>query len=213
MAGCRNEHGHAPDPPDMPGRPSRMNAAAIDKGLLLQAIAPRPLIWATTLCATSGRPVMAGFSAITIISTDPPVILLVVQPTSDGARKRTATNILARRDFVINAPSIGQLDALMRSADPAVAGDDRVAVSGVALVQATAIDGVRFAAANYALECRLQHHQQMPPGVDLFFGEVLAVHDGQPQARDGPRFLGTMGYEWFTSEEGLHLVDQPYLNV
>lgn len=188
------------------------DSGEISEDLLLCAIAPRPQVWVTTLDAETGDAAMAAFSAITIISQTPPTILLVVQPRSDGRRKQTAANILASRAFAVNVPRADHLEALMRSADPEVAREDRVAVSCVELISASHIEGWRFGDAAYGLECRLERHETVNLGVELFFATVVAIHLSKSlgEATD-PKFVGALGYEWFVSERGLQFIAQPYL--
>ena len=188
----------------------RYTGSEIDEGLLLRALAPRPLVWVTTRDARCNGLNMAPFSAITIVTVDPPVLLLIVQSTETGGPKNTARNILATREFIVNAPAHRQLEQLMRSAAPSVDRPQRAVISSMRTTRGETVNVERLIGASYSLECRLKHHETMA-GADLFFATILCL---QAEAAEGvmpPPFLGALGYEWFVSEHGLSFVAQPYL--
>ena len=80
--------------------------------LMTGAIVPRPIAWIASL-SESGIVNAAPFSAFTLLSQDPPLVLF--QSGDRIKRKDTARNVLARREFVINLPNLPLLDQMHAS--------------------------------------------------------------------------------------------------
>lgn len=70
-------------------------------GLLKAAVVPRPVAWTSTV-SPAGVPNVAPFSFFTVVSSQPPMVLLSVEYQPDGRLKDSAANIEATGEFVVN---------------------------------------------------------------------------------------------------------------
>ena len=74
-------------------------------GLLKASVVPRPIAWTSTV-STDGVNNLAPFSFFTVVSSEPPMVLLSLEFLDGGRLKDSAANIEATGEFVVNiAPS------------------------------------------------------------------------------------------------------------
>ena len=84
--------------------------------LLIGSVLPRAIAWVST-SSTAGVGNIAPVSFFTVVGRFPPVLSITLQPRSDGVTlKDTFVNIRDTNEFVVNIASIGQADAVHRSA-------------------------------------------------------------------------------------------------
>lgn len=162
--------------------PRQMPVADVYK-LMVGAVVPRPVAWITTLSA-SGVVNAAPFSAYTILSQDPALILF--QAGGGTRQKDTITNVRASSEFVVNVATVPLLDQMHAcSADlPAEVGEP--AHFGIDLAPSTRVAVPRIAASPIAMECRL--HQMFDIGNEphtVVIGEVVLFRIAPDVMRDG----------------------------
>lgn len=143
-------------------------------GLLKASVVPRPIAWTSTVSA-DGVNNLAPFSFFTVVSSDPPMVLLSLEFLDGGRLKDSAANIEGTGEFVINiAPAdyASAVDLTSRSVDAQV---DEFALAGLTPVPSRYVRPSRIAEAPISLECRL--YATLQPGSDrLVIGEVMAFH-------------------------------------
>jgi flavin reductase (DIM6/NTAB) family NADH-FMN oxidoreductase RutF len=143
-------------------------------GLLKASVVPRPIAWTSTV-SDDGVNNLAPFSFFTVVSSDPPMVLLSLEFHDYGLLKDSAANIEATGEFVVNiAPSAYacEVDLTSQTFDAHV---DEFAVAGLTPVPSRHVRPCRVAEAPISLECRL--HTTLQPGSDrLVIGEVVAFH-------------------------------------
>jgi flavin reductase (DIM6/NTAB) family NADH-FMN oxidoreductase RutF len=143
-------------------------------GLLKASVVPRPIAWTSTV-SDDGVNNLAPFSFFTVVSSDPPMVLLSLEFHDCGLVKDSAANIEATGEFVVNiAPSAYacEVDVTSQTFDAHV---DEFAVAGLTPVPSRHVRPCRVAEAPISLECRL--HTTVQPGSDrLVIGEVVAFH-------------------------------------
>ncbi len=84
--------------------------------LLIGSVLPRAIAWVST-GSTDGVGNIAPVSFFTVVGRFPPVLSITLQPRSDGVTlKDTFVNIRDTNEFVVNIATIGQADAVHRSA-------------------------------------------------------------------------------------------------
>ena len=84
--------------------------------LLIGSVLPRAIAWVST-SSTAGVGNIAPVSFFTVVGRFPPVLSITLQPRSDGVTlKDTFVNIRDTGEFVVNIATIGQADAVHRSA-------------------------------------------------------------------------------------------------
>ena len=143
-------------------------------GLLKASVVPRPIAWTSTV-STDGVNNLAPFSFFTVVSSEPPMVLLSLEFLDGGRLKDSAANIEATGEFVVNiAPSTyaAAVDLTSQFFDADV---DEFSLAGLTPVPSLRVRPNRVAEAPISLECRL--HTTLQPGSDrLVIGEVVAFH-------------------------------------
>jgi flavin reductase (DIM6/NTAB) family NADH-FMN oxidoreductase RutF len=142
--------------------------------LLVSAVVPRPIAWATTIDA-SGRVNVAPFSFFQGIGASPPSIMLAFGKRRDGSPKDTAANILGTEEFVVNLVTEASAAAMAATAEnfpPEVSEAERL---GMDLVASTRVAPPRLACSPVSLECRLIGQTEVG-GSTVIFGEVVLFH-------------------------------------
>ena len=152
--------------------------------LLHGCVVPRPIAWVTTRSAT-GVVNVAPFSAFSIVSTRPPMLLISCGLRS-GERKDTARNIATTGTFCINVVSQPLLESMHASSAEFPAETSEAEVLGITLEPCQAIDAPRIAAAPASFECRLHQILAFGDHSESFVGEVVNAtikdelyHDGR----------------------------------
>lgn len=162
---------------------SDLGADAIYK-LLSGIVVPRPIAWITTL-SESGLVNLAPFSCYTFVCNQPPMVGVTFGRKA-GARKDTATHILANREYVVNIGDASQLEKIHLSSAEHPADVSEVDLLGLTTAPSTFIAAPRLADAPVSMECRLS---QVVPfgelGSEFFVGEVLGFHIRDGLYRDG----------------------------
>lgn len=139
--------------------------------LMANAVTPRPIAFVTTISA-EGIPNAAPFSFFGLLSHDPPVLAIGIEPRPDGRRKDTAKNILDTGMFTVNlcdAALAGAMDACGAAVEPEV---DELALNAIPTLPGTLIPVPRIATAPVALECRLHTTVDLGPARDIVIGRI-----------------------------------------
>lgn len=120
--------------------------------ILTGAIVPRPIAWVTTMSA-AGVVNAAPFSAFTLVSPDPPLVLFL--SSRRERRKDTERNVRETKEFVVNIGDQACLhDLHMTSAalGPEQSETERYAI---AVTPSLSVKPPRVASAPVCFECRL----------------------------------------------------------
>jgi flavin reductase (DIM6/NTAB) family NADH-FMN oxidoreductase RutF len=190
-----------------------IQTAPINAKILLAAVAPRPLVWVTTMSYDGGEVCIAPFSAITLVSIEPPLLLLIVQPVETGGRKKTALNAMETGEFVVNLLDKHHLRPLMDASEPRVRSEDRIDVAKVQFEPSQKVAVPHVANAVFSLECRVTRIDTLDRDIELIFAEIVTVFVSEAAKDEPPPFLGALGYEWFVSKEGISFIPQTYLDL
>ncbi|MGV9796854.1 flavin reductase family protein [Mycobacterium sp. NPDC003449] len=143
-------------------------------GLLKAAVVPRPIAWTSTISG-DGVPNLAPFSFFTVVSSQPPLILLSLEYLCTGRLKDSAANIEATGEFVVNIAPAEMAQAVELTSTQVDASVDEFELAGVTAMPCRHVRPPRIAESPISLECRL--HTTVQPGSDrLVIGEVLAFH-------------------------------------
>lgn len=143
-------------------------------GLLKASVVPRPIAWTSTV-GTDGVNNLAPFSFFTVVSSDPPMVLLSLEFLDGGLPKDSAANIEATGEFVVNIAPSAYARAVDLTSQPFDAHVDEFTLAGLTPVPSLHVRPARVAEAPISLECRL--HTTLQPGSDrLVIGEVVAFH-------------------------------------
>jgi flavin reductase (DIM6/NTAB) family NADH-FMN oxidoreductase RutF len=138
--------------------------------LLIGSVLPRAIAWVST-SSESGVGNIAPISFFTVVGRFPPVLSITLQPRADGETlKDTFVNIRDRGEFVVNIATIGQADAVHRSAYEFEA-------LGLEKAASETISAPRIAGAPISFECVVDRIIPMPPLPDhVVWGRVKRIH-------------------------------------
>lgn len=144
--------------------------------LIAAAVTPRPIAWTATL-GIGGIINIAPFSSFTFISYSPPKVLISVGPGTDRL-KDTLVNVAERREFTVSAVTPELLRPMVDSSHPFEPGVSEAAELCIAMARSNEIETPFVAAAQVAMECRLDRIVEV--GDDhahrLIIGDVVCFH-------------------------------------
>lgn len=145
--------------------------------LLIGSVLPRAIAWVSTR-STDGVGNIAPVSFFTVVGRFPPVLSISLQPRSDGVTlKDTFVNIRDTNEFVVNIASIGQADAVHRSAYEFDTAVDEFEALGLKKAPSEVISAPRIADAPISFECVVDRIIAMPPLPDhVVWGRVKRIH-------------------------------------
>jgi flavin reductase (DIM6/NTAB) family NADH-FMN oxidoreductase RutF len=143
-------------------------------GLLKAAVVPRPIAWTSTM-SPDGVANLAPFSFFTVVSSQPPLVLLSLEYLASGRLKDSAANIEATGEFVVNIAPAAMAQAVELTSVQVDASVDEFELASVTPLACRHVRPPRLAESPISLECRL--HSTVQPGSDrLVIGEVVAFH-------------------------------------
>ena len=145
--------------------------------LLIGSVLPRAIAWVST-SSFAGVGNIAPVSFFTVVGRFPPILSITLQPRSDGATlKDTFVNIRDTGEFVVNVVSIGQADAVHRSAFEFGTDVDEFDALGLEKGECEVISAPRIVGAPISFECVVDRIIPMPPLPDhVVWGRVKRVH-------------------------------------
>ena len=145
--------------------------------LLIGSVLPRAIAWVSTSSVT-GVGNIAPVSFFTVVGRFPPVLSISLQPRSDGVTlKDTFVNIRDTNEFVVNIATIGQADAVHRSAFEFDTDVDEFAALGLEKAPSEVVSAPRIAGAPISFECVVDRIIPMPPLPDhVVWGRVERIH-------------------------------------
>jgi flavin reductase (DIM6/NTAB) family NADH-FMN oxidoreductase RutF len=145
--------------------------------LLIGSVLPRAIAWVSTQSA-AGVGNIAPVSFFTVVGRFPPVLSITLQPRSDGITlKDTFVNIRDTNEFVVNIATIGQADAVHRSAFEFDTDVDEFEALGLTKAPSDVISVPRIADAPISFECVVDRIIPMPPLPDhVVWGRVKRIH-------------------------------------
>ena len=122
--------------------------------MLVGLVAPRPIAWVTTLSAT-GSINLAPFSFFNFFGANPPVVVFSPTLKRDGSKKDTLLNIEQTGEFVINASTEPDAEAINQSSSMLPYGESELTLIGRDTESSTRVKPPRLANIQFALECKL----------------------------------------------------------
>lgn len=145
--------------------------------LLIGSVLPRAIAWVST-SSTTGVGNIAPVSFFTVVGRKPPILSISLQPRSDEITlKDTFVNIRDTGEFVVNLATIGQADAVHRSAFEFRSEIDEFEALGLEKAASEVISAPRIAGAPISFECVVDRIIPMPPLPDhVVWGRVQRMH-------------------------------------
>ncbi len=147
--------------------------------LLLSAVAPRPIAFASTISAKA-EPNLSPFSFFNVFSANPPI--LVFSPAlrgTDGTKKDTLHNIEAVNEVVINVVNHSIVHQMSLSSTAYPKGTNEFDKSGLTMLASDTVKPFRVAEAPVQFECKVNEIKPLgtgPGAGNLVICEVLKIH-------------------------------------
>lgn len=163
--------------------------------LLIGSVLPRAIAWVSTR-STAGVGNVAPVSFFTVVGRLPPIVSISLQPRSDEVTlKDTFVNIRDTGEFVVNMASIGQADAVHRSAFEFASDVDEFEALGLEKAACEVVAAPRIAGAPVSMECVVDRIIPMPPMPDhVVWGQVKRFHVRDDLYLPGGRIdIGALG--------------------
>jgi flavin reductase (DIM6/NTAB) family NADH-FMN oxidoreductase RutF len=163
-------------------------------GILLNAVAPRPIAWVSTISA-AGQLNLAPFSFFNVVCVDPP--LLGFSPglrrpkqadATHGEPKDTLRNIRDTKEFVVNVVTFELAEAMNVTSGEYDASVNEFELAKVTPAPSKNVRPPRVAESPVSFECKL--HQILdfspaPTSGSLVIGKIVAIHMNDAHIKDG----------------------------
>ena len=143
--------------------------------ILAGSVVPRPIALITTL-NENNIVNAAPFSFFNALSANPPLVGFGIQKKLDGQPKDTYSNIINKKEFVVNLVSDDLVEAMNICAIPFESDLDELVAAKLSKVDGSLISVPRIKEARISLECVL--HDAIPTGErgDLLLGRIVMAH-------------------------------------
>lgn len=170
-------------------------------GTLLNAVAPRPIAWVSSLSA-SGQANLAPFSFFNVVCVSPP--LLGFSPSHRAPKKPEAAaksriahqsepkdtlrNIRETREFVVNIVTYELAEAMNLTSGDYDATTSEFDVAKLASAPSKLVRPRRVAESPVSFECKLHQILDFNPGPEggsLVIGEIVSIHVGERYLKEG----------------------------
>lgn len=188
-------------------------------GLLLSAIAPRPIAFVSTIDA-DGNSNLAPFSFFNVFSANPPIaIFSPARRVRGNTTKHTLDNVEITKECVINVVSYGILHQMNLASCEFGDGVNEFEKAGLTALQSDLVKPMRVKEAPVQLECKVReiiHLGQEGGAGNLVVSEVVRMHisedvfgeDGNidPQKLD---LVARMGQNWYCRAKGDAVFEVP----
>lgn len=188
-------------------------------GLLLSAVAPRPIAFVSTLDA-NGKPNLAPFSFFNVFSANPPVaIFSPARRVRGNTTKHTLDNVETTKECVINVVSYEILHQMNLASCEFGDGVNEFEKAGLTEIPSDVVKAFRVKEAPVQLECKVReviHLGEEGGAGNLVVSEVVRMHisedifgeDGNidPQKLD---LVARMGQNWYCRANGNAVFEVP----
>ncbi|MCB0756096.1 MAG: flavin reductase family protein [Flavobacteriales bacterium] len=198
--------------------PSEMETPQLH-GLLLSAIAPRPIAFVSTIDA-DGNPNLAPFSFFNVFSANPPIaIFSPARRVKGNTTKHTLDNVEATKECVINVVSYDMLHQMNLASCEFDTGVNEFEKSGLSAIPSEVIKPFRVKEAPVQFECKVReviHLGENGGAGNLVVSEVVRMHfrddvfgeDGNPDPQKLD-LVSRMGQNWYCRAHGEAVFEVP----
>ncbi|MFT4545361.1 MAG: flavin reductase (DIM6/NTAB) family NADH-FMN oxidoreductase RutF [Bacteroidia bacterium] len=198
--------------------PSEMETPQLH-GLLLSAVAPRPIAFVSTI-DEQGRPNLAPFSFFNVFSANPPIaIFSPARRVRGNTTKHTLDNVEMNKECVINIVNYDILHQMNLASCEFGDGINEFEKAGLTGIASDSVAPLRVKEAPVQLECKVReiiHLGEEGGAGNLVVSEVVRMHfsedvfgeDGNldPQKLD---LVSRMGQNWYCRANGDAVFEVP----
>lgn len=198
--------------------PSEMETPKLH-GLLLSAVAPRPIAFVSTVDA-DGNPNLAPYSFFNVFSANPPIaIFSPARRVRDNTTKHTLENIEVTKECVINIVSYDILHQMNLASCEYEDGISEFEKAGLTAIASESVKSFRVKEAPVQFECKVREviHLGKEGGAgNLVVSEVVKMHfrddvfgeDGNPDPQKLD-LVSRMGQNWYCRAHGEAVFEVP----
>lgn len=148
-------------------------------GLMLGAIAPRPIAFASTV-DKNGNVNLSPFSFFNVFSANPPILIFSpARRVRDNTTKHTLENVLEHPEVVINIVNHAMVEQMSLSSTEYDQGVDEFVKSGLTPIASDTVNPPRVAESPAAFECKVNdviHLGEEGGAGNLIIAEVKMMH-------------------------------------
>lgn len=123
--------------------------------LLTNFVGPRPIALVSTIGA-DGTHNAAPMSFFNVFSHEPPILILGIQPRTDGSPKDTVANLRRSGEFIVHMVDMAIAQAMLVTGRDLPPDQDEIALAGLTAVPARQVAAPRIAESPCAMECRVE---------------------------------------------------------
>ena len=188
-------------------------------GLLLGAIGPRPIAFASTL-DPEGRPNLSPFSFFNVFSANPPILIFSpARRGRDNTTKHTYENALSVKEVVVNLVNFDMVHQMSLSSCEFPEGVNEFEKAGFTMLKSDVVSPYRVKEAPVQFECKI--NEVVPLGEEggagnLVICEVLKMHFREDLVDDHLHVdqekidtVGRMGGNYYVRAHGAALFEVP----
>lgn len=193
-------------------------------GLMLGAIGPRPIAFASTI-GVDGKPNLAPFSFFNMFSANPPVLIFSpARRVRDNSLKHTFLNIKDVPEVVINIVNYDMVHQTSLSSSEYAQGVNEFEKAGLNMLPSDIVRPYRVAESPVQFECRVNEVVEL--GSDggagnLIIAEVLKMHVNENILDQDGRIdqykidlVARMGGNWYSrARTGMFEVPKPLSTI
>lgn len=189
-------------------------------GLLLGAVGPRPIAFASTV-DEDGKPNLSPYSFFNVFSSNPPVMIFSPsRRVRNNTTKHTLENAEATGEVVVNIVNYAIVHQMSLSSTEYGDGVNEFEKSGLTMLASDEVQPFRVAESPVQFECKvIKIHALGNEGGagNLIFGEVVKIHVKDDIINDDLVIdqhkidqVARMGGNWYSrAKEGLFEVPKP----
>jgi len=181
-------------------------------GLLVGAIGPRPIAFASTM-DEDGNPNLAPFSFFNVFSGNPPIMIFSpARSGRDNSTKDTYENLKKVPEVVINVVNYDMVQQMSLASTAYAKGVNEFTKAGFTEVKSEKIKPHRVAESPVQFECKVNEIIELGTeggAGNLVISEVLAIHVKEDLLNDKGMIdqhkidlVGRMGGDWYTRAHG-----------
>lgn len=142
--------------------------------LLTNFVGPRPIALVSTRGASGGNNA-APMSFFNVMSHEPPLLVLGIQPREPGHDKDTVRNMRDTGEFTVNMVDMALAPGMLLCGLDPGPGQDEIALAGLTALPGVQVDAPRIAESPCAFECRVERIIDYPRRA-VVLGEVVHMH-------------------------------------
>lgn len=193
-------------------------------GLILEAIGPRPIAFASTI-DVNGNANLSPFSFFNVFSANPPILIFSpARRVRDNTTKHTLENAKSTKEVVINIVNYDIVQQMSLSSTEYPEGVNEFVKSGLTMVPSEKVKAYRVGESPVQFECKV--NQVIPMGTEggagnLIICEVVLMHINEDIMDENNRIdqykidqVARMGGNWYSrANMGMFEVPKPLSSI